>query len=535
MGEVYRARDTRLDRDVAIKIVPELFATDVDRLIRFEREAKALASLNHPNIAQIHGIEGTALVRALVMEFVDGEDLSQRLTRGAIPVPEALAIAHQIAAALEAAHERGVVHRDLKPANIKVREDGTVKVLDFGLSKALGSADAGRYASDGRSARQDSPILNSPATQLGVIFGTAAYMAPEQAKGQSVDKHADIWTFGVVLYEMLTGRSPFPGDTIADVLAHIVARDPDWSLLPPDTPHAVRQLLKQCLQRDPRRRLRAIGGARFDAAEPAPVRRFGLSGISLATDPWQAITLSPDGRHLAYRGFGTDRIDRLFVRALDAIEPRPIAGSDGGRLPFFSPDGTQLAFFSAGYLRRTTLGTGSPQPVMPLRGLPLGGTWMDDGSIVFVDSVLGLLRVPRGGTAAETVRSADKRDVITPWGLPGSRGVLLAVRVGSESHVGVLSLADGSVRILAQDGWSPAWSPSTGVLFHQGDSIVRLPFDVVTLAAIGPSEAVVAGVRGRTDVQARLFGIAADGTLAYVPATTSALSHDEIVIVLSLF
>jgi hypothetical protein len=558
MGEVYRARDTRLDRDVAIKIVSELFAADPERLARFEREAKTLASLNHPNIAQIHGIEGADIVRALVMEFVDGEDLSERLKRGPIAAPEAMAIARQLADALDAAHERGIVHRDLKPANIKVREDGTVKVLDFGLSKGTGREPPAADPSQ-------SPTFTSPATQLGVILGTAAYMSPEQAKGKVVDKRADIWAFGVVLFEMLSGRSPFAGETITDVLAHIVTRDPDWSLLPPDTPPNARHLIERCLQRDPKRRLRDIGDARFELDKPADassalvssaaarrawlvpaiivgamtlaigpilgwfltrersthserVRRFGLSGISLANDAWQGIAVSPDGRHVAYRGFGADGIDQLFVRALDVVEPRPVPGSAGGRLPFFSSDSAQLAFFGSGYLRRTTLDTGSPQPVVPLSGTPLGGTWMDDGSIVFVDSVRGLQRVPPGGGAAETLYRMEQGDVVTPWALPGRRGVLLAIRAGSGSRVALFSLADRSLRILAQDGWSPAWSPATGLLFTQGDSLVRLPFDLDTLSATGPAEPVIGGVRTRFSMQSRLFGVAEDGTLAYMPA-----------------
>ena len=556
MGEVYRARDTRLDREVAIKIVPELFATDHERLVRFEREAKTLASLNHSNIAQIHGIEGADIVRALVMEFVDGEDLAQRIARGPIPIEEALPIARQIADALDAAHERGIIHRDLKPANVKVREDGTVKVLDFGLSKAM---DPARPAAD----PSQSPTFTSPATQLGVILGTAAYMAPEQAKGKAVDKRADIWAFGVVLFEMLAGRSPFQGETITDVLAHIVSRDPDWSLLPADTPPGVRQLLKRCLERDPRQRLRDIGDARFDAVEaaaipppaprrsvaasvfgialaalavglvagwfagrpgsppPEPVRRFGLSGLSLVEDAWQTIAVSPDARHVAYRGFGPDGVDRLYVRALDAIEPRAVPGSDGGRLPFFSPDGTQMAFFAAGHLRRTPLATGSSQLVAPLRGVPFGGTWMDDGSIVFVDSSQGLQRVPPGGGPPETLRRMEDGDIVTPWALPGSRAVLLGVRAGSEARVGVFTLADRSLRIIAHDGWAPAWSPATGVLFSQGESIVRLPFDANRLQATGPPEPTPIRLRTRFSVQTRAFGVAADGTLAYLPALSA--------------
>jgi Tol biopolymer transport system component len=558
MGEVYRARDTRLERDVAIKIVPELFASDPDRLVRFEREAKTLASLNHPNIAHIHGIEGADIVRALVMEFVDGEDLAQRIARGPIPAAEALAIARQIADALEAAHERGVIHRDLKPANIKVRDDGTVKVLDFGLSKAMDLQPAPTDPSL-------SPTFTSPATQLGVILGTAAYMAPEQAKGKQVDKRVDIWAFGVVLFEMLSGKSPFAGETTTDVLSHIISRDPDWGLLPADTPPGVRQLLKHCLERDPKRRLRDIGDARFEASEivpvtspaakgwgplvaalavgavalavglaagwmlhraPArtaePVRRFGLGGISPIADPWQTVTISPDGRNIAYRGFDAGGIDRLFVRSLDSIQPIPVAGSEGGRLPFFSHDSARLAFFSAGQLRQTTLGTGSPLSMVALTGIPLGGTWLDDGSIVFVDAAVGLMRVPPGATKAEVLRPRELGDVVTPWALPGGRGILLGVRDGTEGRVGLFSLTDKSLRILVQDGFMPAWSASGGLLFGQGNSIVRLPFDIERLTATGPAEPIVNDARARYSMQSRLFGVADDGTLAYLPATSAA-------------
>src|SRR5215813_7311726 len=275
MGEVYRARDTKLDRDVALKVLPDSFVHDPDRLARFQREAKVLASLNHPNIAHIHGLEESNGVQALVMELVEGEDLAQRLTRGAIPIDEALPIAKQIADALEAAHEQGIIHRDLKPANIKIRSDGTVKVLDFGLAKPMDPA--GVSAVDA----MNSPTLTARATQMGMIIGTAAYMAPEQAKGKSVDQRADIWAFGVVLYEMLTGRRAFEGDDISITLAAVLKEDVDWQALPPDLPAPVRRLLRRCLEKDPKGRLSAIADARLeledagkpdaaDARRPAP-------------------------------------------------------------------------------------------------------------------------------------------------------------------------------------------------------------------------------------------------------------------------
>src|SRR5262247_2165833 len=263
MGQVYRARDTKLDRDVAIKILPEAFAHDADRLARFQREAKTLASLNHPNIAGIYGLEESDGVSALVMELVEGDDLSQRIARGPIPIDEALPIARQIADALEAAHEQGIIHRDLKPANIKIRSDGTVKVLDFGLAKL---AESSAVAGTNSSPLSLSPTITSPAlmTGVGVLLGTAAYMAPEQAKGKPADKRSDIWAFGCVLYEMLAGRRAFEGDDVADTLANVLKTQPDWTALPATTPPAIRRLLRRCLQKDAKGRLQDIGDARIE-------------------------------------------------------------------------------------------------------------------------------------------------------------------------------------------------------------------------------------------------------------------------------
>jgi serine/threonine-protein kinase len=255
MGEVYRARDTKLNRDVALKVLPDLFTQDPDRLARFKREAQVLASLNHPNIGAIHDLEESNGVQALVLELVDGETLAHRIAQGPIPLDEALPIAKQIAEALEAAHEQGIVHRDLKPSNIKLRTDGTVKVLDFGLAKALEPASSGSDVSQ-------SPTITSPAmTRAGVILGTAAYMAPEQAKGKVVDKRVDIWAFGCVLYEMLTGRRAFPGEVVSEVLAHVLMREPDWAMLPAGTPEPIRRLLRRCLEKNPKLRLREVGTA----------------------------------------------------------------------------------------------------------------------------------------------------------------------------------------------------------------------------------------------------------------------------------
>src|SRR5512136_463735 len=275
MGEVWRARDTRLGREVALKFLPTEFAVDPERHARFEREAKVLASLNHPHIAALYGLEHLDGQHTLVMELVEGEGLDGRVARGRIPVDEAIPIALQIAEALEAAHQKGIVHRDLKPANVKVRQDGTVKVLDFGLAKAwqeeVPEVDTAH-----------SPTITGHHTRAGVILGTAAYMSPEQARGKPVDTRADIWAFGCLLYEMLTGRRLFEGETVSDVLAAVLRSDPEWSLLPPDLPRSMRRLLGRCLERDPRIRLRDIGDARFDL-EDARVRRGETAGVAVAT------------------------------------------------------------------------------------------------------------------------------------------------------------------------------------------------------------------------------------------------------------
>ena len=394
MGEVWQARDTKLDRDVALKVLPEAFTADPDRLARFEREAKVLASLNHPNIGTIYGLEEAEGVKALVLELVEGPTLADRIKQGPIPVDDALPIAKQIAEALEAAHERGVIHRDLKPANIKVTDDGTVKVLDFGLAKALGPESLEASADPDLS-----PTLTAAATQMGVILGTAAYMAPEQAKGRLVDKRADIWSFGTVLYEMLTGRRPFGGQDVSETLAFVLTRDIDWDTLPDDTPASLRRLLTRCLERDPRERLRDIGEARIalahapeaapeqntapppgalrrwlvpmaagallasvatgaavwttigsDAAPARDLRRFVISLTNHrfpATGPGPFLALSPDGRTLVYTGVQDGTI-QLYRRPREALESFPIQGTQTARRPFISPDGEWVGFVTGG-------------------------------------------------------------------------------------------------------------------------------------------------------------------------------------------
>jgi serine/threonine-protein kinase len=465
MGEVYRARDVKLQRDVAIKVLPALFASDPDRLARFEREAQSLAALNHPNIAQVFGVierpapaEGHTVGEgpALAMELVEGMDLSQRLARGSLPIGDALLIARQIAEALEAAHDRGIIHRDLKPANIKIREDGTVKVLDFGLAKMAVEGIDG-LVGNAPSNAQDSPTITSPAlTERGIILGTAAYMSPEQAKGSAVDRRADIWAFGAVLFEMLTGHRPFAGDGTTEVLARVIEREPEWSRVPPATPPAIPRLMQRALAKDVKRRLQSIGDARIEiedalsgvtpaaslqrpassrkwlplalaapllvaagaaagrwirapaaAVQAPPVRAaIGLpEGLHL--DGWgpPALALSRDGRTLAFIARGASGSQRLYVRALESDAVQLVPGSETVEGPFFSPDGRWVAFAvgvsvtggAPPELRKYSLDTGLTQTIARIRDY-FGGVWLDDGNILFVNHhPTGLWTVDAGG------------------------------------------------------------------------------------------------------------------------------------------
>ena len=436
MGEVYRAHDPKLGRDVAIKVLPEAFARDADRMARFQREAKVLASLSHPNIATIYGLEDSGSTRALVMELVEGPTLADRIKAGPIPVDEAVRIAKQIADALEYAHERGIIHRDLKPANVKVTNDDAVKVLDFGLAKALEGDPSSIDIST-------SPTISRMATMQGVLLGTAAYMSPEQAKAKSVDRRADIWAFGCVLYEMLTGKQTFTGETVTDTLASLIKEEPDWKLLPAATPIRVRVLLQRCLQKDPKLRLRDIGDARISLDEvlsgapdqsltgaagiSAPLWRrvlpwalFGVTAIALAVVGWAyqrtlhtparttnavrfkiplpekaalsttgPFALSPDGRQLAFAAAGSDGVQRLWVQPLDSLEAHPLPSSElvSTTPPFFwSPDSRYIAFDAGGKLKKIDISGGAAQTLCDITALAVGGSWNRDGVIVFGQS-----------------------------------------------------------------------------------------------------------------------------------------------------
>ena len=450
MGQVYQATDTKLNRQVALKILPEAFAADPDRLARFQREAQVLASLNHPGIAAIYGIEEQDGTRALVLELVEGPTLADRISKGPIPIDEALPIAKQIAEALEAAHEAGVIHRDLKPANIKVKDDGTVKVLDFGLAKAFDPSPAGDPS--------ESPTLTAAATQMGVIMGTAAYMSPEQAKGRPVDKRADVWAFGAVLYEMLTGRRAFPGDDISDTLATVLKFEPDWDGLGADTPSSVRRLLRRCLSKDVRLRLRDAGGALIELYEAqaegpiaetrpisatarrvrstqvavalavivaalggllswnfvdgnrvtsAPVSRFAIRlplDMTVLGTGSAVAAISRNGRTLVSIG----NRGQLFRRSLDQLEPIPIRGTEGATTPFFSPDGEWVGFASNGQLRKVSIAGGLPTTLCSLSSFMRGASWGSDDQIVFSVDGVGLLRVPAAGGTPEILTEPDR-------------------------------------------------------------------------------------------------------------------------------
>ena len=581
MGQVFRARDTKLNRDVALKLLPAAFASDPDRLARFTREAQTLAALNHPNIAHIHGLEESSGLRALVMELVEGDDLSQRIARGAIPLDEALPIAQQIAEALESAHEQGIIHRDLKPANIKVRADGMVKVLDFGLAKAL-AAEPGSAAAVHPS---QSPTISSPAmmTGVGMILGTAAYMSPEQARGTTVDKRADIWAFGGVLFEMLTGRRAFEGELISDVLASVLKTEPNWQILPPETPMGLRRLLRRCLDKNPRSRLQAIGEARVDierfrsgASEESamardtslprlrePRRRMvaiasaTLLVVASALITWvltraapqelqpvrftivppaaqqfatlpttRDLAISPDGTRIVYMGLGG-----LMVRAIDQLDAVPLRDIANVRNPFFSPDGRWIGFFSqsaAGELKRVSPAGGSPLLVSRYSGAPRGASWGPDDSIVFAttDPSSGLLRVSATGGQSTVLTTPDtahgEGDHLFPSVLPGGQAVLYTIAATSGSiqnaQVAVLDMKNGQRKLLIRGGSQAEYVKSGHLVYAVNGGLAVVRFNLARLEVVGdPVQMLDRMLLGQ--LGAVNFAVSQQGTLAYLPTS----------------
>jgi len=515
MGVVFRALDTKLQRDVALKLLPDHFADDPERLARFQREAQVLASLNHPNIAQIYGLEDSTPQRCIVMELVEGETLQERLKRGAIPIEEALPIAKQIAEALEAAHESGLVHRDLKPANIKLTSDGRVKVLDFGLAKAFAPMTAEMNLSN-------SPTLVS-GSMPGVILGTAAYMSPEQAKGKTVDRRADIWAFGVVLYEMLTGGMLFSGETASETLAAVMTKEPEWNALPANTPGRVRDLLRRCLIKEPRNRLQAIGDARVVIDEvqsgaevdgevpqaPAPRRSkvwVGFAAVLFLTmivalsvvyfnrpappeirvevntpsteDPL-SFAISPDGRRLVFSASNEGK-SQLWVRPLDSLAAKPLAGTDGANFPFWSPDSASVGFFADSKLKRIDIVGGAPQVLANAAAVGRGGSWNRDGIILFAPNLAGpLLKVfARGGDPVEVTRLETGQTAHRfPQFLPDGQHFIYFVFGGPAQGVYAGSLNGGSSKRLTHADGAAVLSPSGFLLFPRQTTLFAQAFD----------------------------------------------------------
>jgi Tol biopolymer transport system component len=517
MGEVWKARDTQLGRDVAIKSLPQEFALDTERLARFEREARLLASLNHPNIGSIYGLERNDGTTVLVMELVEGPTLADRLKEGRIPLEESLAVARQIADALEAAHEKGITHRDLKPGNIKIRPDGMVKLLDFGLAQFVPGARSGVNL-------QESPTLSMDATQPGVIVGTAAYMAPEQARGKPVDKRADIWAFGVVLYEMLTGARLFQGEDLTETLASVVKEDPDLSAVPVK----VRRLLERCLEKDPKKRLRDIGDIELlmGKAEALPVSRGGglrqwvwiaatavltlaLAALSFVyfretaqptllatielpegTTVLQGLAISPNGRFLVMAPEVQGR-RQLWLRSMDVDQLQPMPDTEDAVQPFWSPDSRNIAFFANGKLKRVALSGGPVQSLCNVAD-PFGGSWSNDDVIVFSrDRGMAIQRVEaRSGTPVDVIK--DQGDLRYPVFLPDGRRFLYLVRDGAaENGIFVSSLDGTEKRRILTDLSPPVFAPSTPrartghILFIRENTLMTAPFNASSAQIAG--------------------------------------------------
>jgi serine/threonine protein kinase/Tol biopolymer transport system component len=570
MGEVYRAWDTRLERDVAIKLLPEEFANDADRLGRFEREAKLLASLSHPNISGIYGLEEADGKLFLSLEFVPGVPLAARIKSKRLHIREALEIARQIADALEAAHRDGIIHRDLKPSNVMITPDGTAKVLDFGLGKAFSSS----ATSD---TDAEAPTESSGLTSSGLVVGTVPYMSPEQARGFAVDKRTDIWSFGCVLYEALTGRRAFEGDTQSDTIVAVLEHEPAWKALPAKTPARIIDLLRRCLNKDPTRRLRHIGDAKLEIEEAVTE----ISGDSLdafttidqrrpidwwRTAPWlvagaavliaalaivwgnagtdsgagrggsftetlpsderlfvnefgHPFALSPDGQYLAYAAYHGTGASTLRLRHRHELEARKLPGTDGARSPFFSPDGRWIGFFADGRIRKVSIEGGLPSTLCDTVSF-FGAAWLDDDTIVFSDATR-LLRVSADGGTPMLVVSSNVDDAEyfdSPVGLPGGEAVLVTATTADEGFVEAVRLDTGTrKRILPADYPRVAYARSGYLIYGEAGTIFAIPFDVEELAIRGASAVVREDVDPYGDGTGAIFALSEAGTLVYVP------------------
>jgi len=558
MGAVYRATDTKLGRDVAVKVLPEVFSTDAARMARFEREAQVLASLNHPNIAAIYGVEQGALV----MELVDGPDLA-----GPVPVEMAIAYAKQIAAGLEAAHEKGIVHRDLKPANIKVTTDGVVKLLDFGLARA------GEDSPLNNSSATMSPTMSLAMTQAGMILGTAAYMSPEQARGKAVDKRSDIWAFGVVLFELLTGSMLYGGETVSDSMAAVITRDPDWSALPKQTPPHVRRLLTRCLRKDPKLRLRDIGEARIlleepaeiIAAAPAQATAQGRSwmpwslgatavlAVALGGMAWRATrpeekplqrfsadmgpeaiaggritaAITRDGTRLAFPAQTSNGPNLLATRLMDQSKTTILSGTETAQDPFFSPDGQWIGFFADGHLKKVSVQGGAP---ISLGDFPAvrGADWGDDGNIILGIPNGPLGRIPSAGGSMQPIGKLQDGETSQRWPqiLPGGEAIVFTAHSSSagfdEANIEVLSLKTGKTRILQHGGYFGRYLPSGHLAYlHQG-TLFAVPFDLVRYETRGMPAPVLEDVAGNSATGGGQLDFSRTGTLVFLGGKSTA-------------
>ena len=551
MGEVYRATDTKLNRDVALKILPEQFASDSQRMGRFQREAEVLASLDHPNIGQIYGIEEAGATKALVLQLIEGPTLAERIAQGPIPVEDALKIALQIAEGLEAAHEKGVIHRDLKPANIKITPEGQVKILDFGLAKAL-------EGETPDSSLSQSPTLTNAATQAGVILGTAAYVSPEQAKGKAVDKRADIWAFGCVVYEMLTGRQSFGGSDVSEALAAVIRADPDWNTLPANLHPRLKEVLERCLEKDANRRFRDIGDVKLDVesvlTDSSGVLVQAIAEVSQAAAqsrlPWVAaivlgivvagfaawnlkpeapgsvsrfsymlpeeqqftnasrppVAISPDGSRMVYVAN-----EQLYLRAMDALDSTPIPGTDEDpAAPFFSPDGRWLGYWSSGQLKKISVNGGAPVALCEAT-IPYGSpSWKDDDFIVFGQRA-GAMRVSANGGTPELLADVG---VITaqPQILPDGDSVLYWLGSNDEGEIVLHSLESNEQTVLFS-GVSPTYVPTGHIVYGVQNVLFAVPFDIATLEVTGGPVPLVEGI-ATGEMQ---YAVSDSGSLVFVP------------------
>ena len=554
MGEVYRARDARLNREVAIKVLPQTFAADRERLARFEREAQTLAALNHQNIAHVHGVIDEPA--ALVMELVEGEDLSARLSRGAIPLDEALPIARQIADALEAAHERGIIHRDLKPANIKLRADGVVKVLDFGLAKALDPAEISN------SELRNSPTLTSPATMMGMILGTAAYMAPEQAKGRAVDRRADVWAFGVVLYEMLTGRRAFEGGDVSEVLASVIKDTPSAEALPAGTPIAIRRLIRRCLEKDRAKRLDSMAAARLEIDEALsgggesvsaaasqrppgrrslaamagavlgllavgaalawtlkpepvvdrPVARFGVTlpdGQPFGSYSLPILDISPDGRRVVYR-----TSQAIHVRDLHEEEPRELTRAPGSGI-WMSPDGETVLFRTPSGLSRVPVTGGAVRDLIAVADFT-GAHWHHDGAIIY-STPKAIWRVPdQGGSPQALIQATKSQSLGWPQLLPGNRLLYSMWETETSEPVTMMSALDGTNARVVMKAAHARYLDSGHLLYGREGRAYAVAFDLAREEVSGTPVAVPETVHVNQSSGWLQISVARTGTAAYV-------------------